>query len=145
MSKNQFFNEQTEQSAVKATIVSKYFWSWATNIIANEHVKKIAYIDLFAGRGRYEDGSKSTPLLVLETALKDDKMRHMLVTMFNDADENNSKALESEINALPGINTLTYKPKIYTHEVGAEIVKMFDQMKLIPTFFFVDPWGYKGL
>ncbi len=22
---------------------------------------------------------------------------------------------------------------------------MFEQMNLVPTFFFVDPWGYKGL
>ena len=30
-------------------------------------------------------------------------------------------------------------------EVGKEIVKMFEQMRLVPTLFFVDPWGYKGL
>jgi hypothetical protein len=29
MSKNSFFNEQTEQSLVKTTIVSKYFDVWA--------------------------------------------------------------------------------------------------------------------
>ena len=60
MSTHQFFNEQTEQSAVKATIVSKYFWSWA--MIIMPRADKIAYIDLFAGAGRYKDGSKSTPL-----------------------------------------------------------------------------------
>ncbi|HUU39625.1 MAG TPA: three-Cys-motif partner protein TcmP, partial [Desulfatiglandales bacterium] len=26
-----------------------------------------------------------------------------------------------------------------------EIVKMFENMNLVPTLFFVDPWGYKGL
>jgi len=30
-------------------------------------------------------------------------------------------------------------------EVGQEIVAMFSQMRLIPTLFFIDPWGYKGL
>ncbi len=34
MSKNSFFNEQTEQSLVKATIVSKYFDVWASVIIS---------------------------------------------------------------------------------------------------------------
>jgi three-Cys-motif partner protein len=145
MSNNQFFDEQTEQSAVKAAIVSKYFWSWAKVIMPRSSSNKIAYIDLFAGTGRYKDGSKSTPILVLETAIRDLNMRHMLVTFFNDLDEDNSHSLETAIASLPGINTLRYKPAVYNHEVGSEIVKMFEEVALIPTFFFVDPWGYKGL
>jgi len=34
---------------------------------------------------------------------------------------------------------------VYNEEVGAKIVAMFERMALVPTFFFVDPWGYKGL
>src|SRR5207249_6575088 len=30
-------------------------------------------------------------------------------------------------------------------EIGDKIVALFEQKKLVPTFFFVDPWGYKGL
>jgi len=30
-------------------------------------------------------------------------------------------------------------------EIGTEIVKRFEEMRLVPTLFFVDPWGYKGL
>jgi three-Cys-motif partner protein len=145
MSNNQFFDEQTEQSAVKAAIVSKYFWSWAKIIMPRSQSNKIAYIDLFAGTGRYKDGSKSTPILVLEKAIRDDDMRRMLVTIFNDADEDNSHSLETALASLPGINTLKYKPAVYNHEIGSEIVKMFEEVALIPTFFFVDPWGYKGL
>ena len=40
---------------------------------------------------------------------------------------------------------MKYKPRVYNDEVGEEIVKMFESMNLIPTIFFVDPWGYKGL
>ena len=36
---------------------------------------RIAYIDLFAGPGRYEDGTLSTPLLVLKAAIEDEDMR----------------------------------------------------------------------
>jgi len=145
MGNEQFFTEQTDQSAVKAAIISKYFWSWAKIIMPRARSSKIAYIDLFAGPGRYKDGAKSTPLLILETAIQDPDMRKMLVTVFNDADENNSHTLENEINSLQCIETLKYKPVVHNHEVGSEIVKMFNQIQLIPTFFFVDPWGYKGL
>jgi len=40
---------------------------------------------------------------------------------------------------------MAYAPKVYSHEVGSEIVKQFEKMRLVPTLFFVDPWGYKGL
>ncbi len=143
MSTHQFFNEQTEQSAVKATIVSKYFWSWAKIIMPR--ADKIAYIDLFAGAGRYKDGSKSTPLLILEKAINDNNMQQKLITIFNDVDQNNTHSLKSAIASLPGLNTLKHKPQVYNHEVGTEIVKMFEKVASIPILFFVDPWGYKGL
>jgi len=142
-----FFNETKEQSIVKSTIVAKYFWAWANVIIptAKKTSNKIAYIDLFAGPGRYKDGTKSTPLLVLEKAILDNKIREMLVCYFNDKDPDNSQSLEKSIAELPGIETLKYKPQIHNKEVGTEIVKMFEKMNLVPTLFFVDPWGYKGL
>src|ERR1051326_180430 len=30
-------------------------------------------------------------------------------------------------------------------EVGSDMVGVFSEINLIPTLFFVDPWGYKGL
>jgi three-Cys-motif partner protein len=106
---------------------------------------KIAYLDLFAGPGRYDDGTKSTPLMILEKpAIANDKLRNRLVSIFNDKDDNNTRSLQEAIKNLPGIDSLRYKPKVHRQEVGSEIVKLFEQMKMIPTFFFVDPWVIKG-
>ncbi|WP_218081599.1 three-Cys-motif partner protein TcmP [Anthocerotibacter panamensis] len=143
---NTFFDESTEQSQIKTAIVSKYFWVWAKVILkATGKPSKIAYIDLFAGPGRYKDGTMSTPLRILISAIREEKIRDALITVFNDKDENNSQTLEREIQNLPGITTLKYKPQIYTGEVGTEIVKLFESRSIGPTLFFVDPWGYKGL
>lgn len=142
-----FFAEQREQSEVKTAIVSKYFWVWAKIIMpwAKKDSNKIAYIDLFAGPGRYADGTKSTPLLVLEKAIADPDMRQMLVALFNDADGNHTQSLESAIQALPKVETLKHAPVVHNQAVGTEIVSRFESMRLVPTLFFVDPWGYKGL
>jgi len=149
MPNDKFFDESTAQSRIKATIVRDYFWAWVKVIVSTQKKWKrgdrIAYIDLFAGPGRYNDGTKSTPLLVLESAIADTDMCERLVTLFNDADKKNSEALAKEIDAIPGIKSLKYKPQIQAEEVGDNIVKMFEKSKLVPTFFFVDPWGYKGL
>jgi three-Cys-motif partner protein len=77
-------------------------------------------------------------------------LRYRLITIFNDKDENNSKSLEAAINEIPGIETLRHKPKIQNQEIGTGTVRMFEKrmfekVRWIPTFFFVDPWGYKGL
>jgi three-Cys-motif partner protein len=142
-----FFDESTEQSRIKATIVRDYFWAWAKVVLPTVKKQKgrIAHIDLFAGPGRYKDGTKSTPLLVLESAIADPDMREHLVTLFNDADKESAAKLQKEIDALPGIEALKYKPQVEAEEVGENIVKLFEQKKLVPTLFFVDPWGYKGL
>ena len=149
MTGNSFFDEQKEQSLIKARIVEKYFWVWAKVVIPT--VKRlapeprIAYIDLFAGAGRYKDGSKSTPVKVLETAIADPDMRNMLVSIFNDADTENVNSLQQAIDLIPGIENLKYRPQILNHEVGDNVVKTFQERRLVPTLFFVDPWGYKGL
>ena len=147
MSGQGFFEESREQSIVKTTIVSKYFWAWAKVLMptAKKVGGKIAYLDLFAGPGRYLDGKESTPLLILQQAIADPEMRQMLVTLFNDKDEKHSRELDAAIKALPDVGLLKHQPTVLNEEVGTEMVKQFQNTKMVPTLFFVDPWGYKGL
>lgn len=142
-----FFDEQEDQSLVKARIVEKYFWAWAKVILptAKRFGNKIAYIDLFAGPGRYKDGAKSTPIKILEAAISDPELQSRLLTLFNDASSENTSSLASEISSLPGIEKLANQPTVRNQEVGSQIVQEFEAVKLVPTLFFVDPWGYKGL
>jgi three-Cys-motif partner protein len=143
-----FFEERGDQSEIKARIVQKYFVAWA-NIVVGATKKwgggKIAYIDLYAGPGRYKDGAASTPLLILEKAIESDKIRDSLVALFNDVDENNSSTLINEIAALPGIETLKHKPVVNCNEVGQDAEDYFSETEIIPSFTFFDPFGYKGL
>ncbi len=107
MTDSSFFDVSTGQSQVKADIVAKYFDAWTRVMIATQNrlrgsENRIAYIDLFAGRGRYSDGTISTPLMVVRKAIQDDVLRRRLVTIFNDKDEDNSDSLKQAINHLPG-------------------------------------------
>jgi len=139
----EFFAEQAEQSAVKAEIVVDYFVAWAR--IMAKRADKIAYIDLFAGPGRYGTGQLSTPLLILQRAIESDGLRTRLVTIFNDADEKHVAMLQQEIDALPGIEKLSVKPQVQHSMVGDDHARQFEEMRTIPVLGFVDPWGYKGL
>ena len=150
MTTKRFFEESKQQSQIKSAIVSKYFGAWAKVMIGVQNKNRqrdtrIAYIDLFAGPGRYEDGTISTPLLVLKKAIQDTDLRQCLVTIFNDKDETNKNSLQKAFDELSGIESLKYPPKVFSREVGQEIDMMFKNIRLIPTLFFIDPWGYKGL
>lgn len=143
-----FFECSEEQSRVKARIVQKYFAAWSSIVVRTVSRRadgKIAYIDLYSGPGRYKDGTPSTPLLVLQEAIKNELVRKALVVLFNDVDENNAATLQREIDKLPGIKTLKHKPNVCCDEVGNDTEEFFKQIKLIPSFTFIDPFGYKGL
>jgi len=147
MTNEQFFIESMEQSRVKAAIASRFFWSWAKLVAPRVRGRgdRIAYIDLFAGPGRYADGSLSTPLLVLNTAIENPEFHDILFAIFNDRCSEFTSQLAADIKALPDIEKLAHQPQIYCSEIGSTIVEQFENMKLVPTLMFIDPWGYKGL
>lgn len=147
MKSDLFFDESSEQSRVKAAIVSEYFWAWARVVLptVKQRGSKLAYIDLFAGPGRYKDQTLSTPLLVLEKAIQDPDMCSCLEMVFNDANPDHASRLRAEIDAYPGIEKLRFKPRVTPEEVGEQILKMLENWRGVPTLLFVDPWGYKGL
>lgn len=162
MADNSFFDESRDNSLVKSEIVDKYFGAWAKIMIKkikeakekerqnNKNPQKkcteIAYIDLFSGPGCYQDGSKSTPLLILERAIANPDMSEMLITLFNDKDPNNTRSLQQAIASIPDIGRLRHEPIVLNKEVGEEIFQAIQQINNnVPTLFFIDPWGYKGL
>ena len=138
-----FFDEPEDQSLVKAEIVVSYFEAWSR--IMAKRAERIGYFDFYAGPGRYGTGQKSTPLLILERAVASDDLARRLVPIFNDANPAYTKSLEDEINALPGIDRLKHKPRVYTGQVDDELAAHFEEIHTIPALSFIDPWGYKGL
>jgi len=147
MARTNFYAEQSERSRIKCEIITKYFIAWF-NVIkktAKKTSNQVFYADLFCGPGVYDDGSKSTPIKILGKAVNDNEMRNMLVTLFNDKEKEYTEKLENEIRKIPNIDRLKYKPKIVTSEINQEIVDYFLRTNLVPTFSFIDPWGYKGL
>lgn len=143
----QFFNEAREQSQIKTAIVTKYFDAWWKILVprVSKNHGKVCYLDLFAGPGRFEDGTISTPLMILQKAIAEPALADALVTMFNDASPEHSSRLKQTIAEIEHIDRLRYQPIVTCDEVGDKFVKNFESIKMIPTLFFVDPFGYKGL
>ncbi|MCH7519717.1 MAG: three-Cys-motif partner protein TcmP [Candidatus Dadabacteria bacterium] len=131
-------------------IVTEYFAIWSSIIlptIKNTH-KRFAYIDFFSGPGIYEDGTKSTPILILESAINHQEKCKMFYSVFNDEKKKYIEQLKENIEQLEGYKKLNYKPKYHNIRMDSNL-KMVQELKLeddlIPTLFFIDPFGFKGL
>ncbi len=111
----------------------------------NNTTGNIQYLDLFAGKGQYGNGEPSTPLIVIQKALQSPALCKRLMITFNDANEGYATLLEQAINNIPGIEKLTHKPVVFCSEAEVDAEKILSNMKTIPTFFFADPFGYKGI
>lgn len=141
-----FFGKQTAASDVKSRIVTKHFESWSRIVLpgALKAGQKIGYMDLYCGPGSYEDGTKSTPLIILEKAIATPDLQKHLVTVFNDKKAASIAKLQADAGKLPGITSLKNPPVFLNEKVSPETENLFTGAKM-PSFTFIDPFGYMGL
>jgi len=141
-----FFGVQRTASAVKSKIIVDYFTAWANVMKSTTRSGKIAYFDLYSGPGLYENGTESTPLQIMRTILADERLRKIMLTLFEDKDPDAAQSLSKALAGLDGIASLTYAPQIsHGESVRKQIEDIFKTRSVIPTFMFLDPFGYAGL
>jgi three-Cys-motif partner protein len=147
VSSKKFFAEQRAHSRVKADIVYKYVLAWAA-IVLNPKFNPLgeaAYIDLFSGPGSYDDGSKSTPLLITEEILKKEQLRSGMRMFFNDIAPSLIDSLKQEIGALPRIETLHHRPNFSSEPATISLINSFGLPREIPQFYFLDQFGWSEI
>src|SRR6266545_3941816 len=118
---------------------------------------RVVFLDGFAGRGRYNDGSEGSPLVALRRLVEHQsfpRMRHREFVFFLvEADEDNAESLEREIAAFKAAKA-PWPANVKTHVVNAKFdvtaAALIEQLReqkrqLAPSFVFVDPFGYSGL
>ncbi len=118
---------------------------------------RIVFLDGFAGRGRYNDGSEGSPLIALRHLLDHQyfpRMRHReFVFYFIEADSENAASLRSEIDTFKAARA-PWPENVKEHVVNdkfdrtasAMLAQLREQKRnLAPTFAFIDPFGYSGL
>lgn len=138
-----FFEAQSEQSAVKAHIVSSYFSAWSR--VIQKWNTRMAYIDLFCGPGKYENNNLSAPLLIIQSTLANPLLQNKMYFIFNDNDPANIATLKQSISQMEGSSKLRGRIQFYEETVEQNFYKRLRIPSNIPVLSFVDPFGYKGL
>lgn len=145
-----FFNEQTVSSRVKAGIISEYFPSYCKIISSKYAPHSIRYIDLFAGPGVYGDNKPSTPILVARHVRNNPVLLPLVELIFNDK----YYAEELESNFRDQFPDRPFKRLHFGKSVVGESEQITAFLKkdthhngrnLYPSLLFIDPFGYKGI
>ncbi len=77
--------------------------------------------------------------------IADPVLQKKMVLLFNDVNRDSVARLERNISKLPGYDTLMNKPNYSSQAIDQGAAQEFQKVNLVPTFSFVDPWGYDGL
>jgi len=139
----------------KHDILARYLDGWYP--ILSSWNGRVVFLDGFAGRGRYNDGSEGSPLIALRHLLDHRNFPQMrnreFVFYFVEADRNNAEALQEALNEFRASRE-PWPPNVRYYVVNerfdvtasAIINQLREQRRtLAPTFAFIDPFGYSGL
>jgi three-Cys-motif partner protein len=136
-----------EHTRVKHDILKKYLPSWL-RVLGTSH-SRLCYFDGFAGRGEYEDGSPGSPLIAMEIAedlVSRGKVKEV-VPIFIEKDPDNFANLERIIKASKSRFPNVRDPILRHNEFRNAISEVIESvgLRLAPSFFFIDPFGFTGV
>ncbi len=133
----------------KHELLTRYLDAWFP--ILTSWNQKVLFIDGFAGPGRYEGGEAGSPVLATSSAHSRERMLRgsTIMFLFNEADNARYRELESWANAasptLPENFDLYVANEAFVDLAQKIVDDRGEHKRLVPTFAFVDPFGFKGV
>lgn len=140
--------EYKEHTKIKHEILGKYLIAWTKvlgGVFNNIHV-----FDCFAGRGRYSKDEEGSPLIIINSIAEVRKMTGkppIASCIFIEKNANNYANLKNEISELCLKHSDWLYVGLYNDEfadVARIIVEEYGNAT-IPSFFFIDPFGFGGV
>jgi three-Cys-motif partner protein len=132
----------------KHELLTRYLNAWFP--ILGSWNTKVFYIDGFAGPGTYKAGEPGSPLLAIDAArqqqrfLKDSKV----LFLFNESEKERHDELRGRIDQIEDDLPDTFDLYLEHGEFVDLAQKLVDDRgnrSFVPTFAFIDPFGWKGV
>jgi three-Cys-motif partner protein len=146
------FEEKDIQTWLKHVLLSSYVNNWgqvfSRAAIAKDNINEVHYVDCFAGRGEFKDGTDGSPKLVIKDLFG-------LQQTFRKYQKNECKFHIHTVEKLEEYFRLLNKMKLDTPhpeqihvnlgEFEEKVDSILSRTSGVPAFYFVDPFGYKGV
>lgn len=140
--------EYREHTRVKHILLRKYLSAWIP-ILGNSN-PLICYVDGFAGRGEYAGGELGSPIMAVKVADRLSKHFDNLTCYFVEKDDENFANLQEVLaREMP---TIQNREKILVElrhtdfaSFVSELLSGTQSSGKVPSFFFIDPFGFTGI
>lgn len=133
-----FFKQKKAWSKVKDELLSCYLTPYMQKIMRTN--KPIMYVDCFAGKGKFDDDEKGSPLIALEiidNCLERSKTKESYVNA-SFIELNHAEELKNNIRDYKNAN-------IYPGKFEDNIPKLLLNKKNYNVFLYIDPYGIRAL
>lgn len=141
-------------SRAKVEFYQKYLELYLIILSAAGFAKEINIYDVFCGRGIYDDGGVGSAIRAYKTILKVRKehpSNTRIILHLNDKNASFIKNIKEYIDTHYG-NVPAPCQVVYTHRDAIDLLKEINANSLmslprqgVVSFFFIDPYGYKGI
>lgn len=143
-------------TAAKHDLLRNYLGAWFAIFGQSSNHDKVNFIDGFAGPGVYADGEEGSPIVSLRALLEHSAVDNFAGTQFNfifnehdgqrlDALKTMVERLRYELGEFPPNVKLRFENQNF-NDLGEDILGSMQKSEVLaPTFFFVDPFGYKDV
>lgn len=138
-------------TAAKHVLLRRYLAAWFP--IVGRYEAKINYIDGFAGPGQYDNGEDGSPMIALEAArshYERGTLAHNVIVNFVFVEAESQLAADLEQRVRQSKYPQQFRIKVKNGAFADEIGGILDELEekgrsLVPTFAFVDPFGFSGI
>jgi three-Cys-motif partner protein len=130
-----FFREQEAPAVLKHGILKRYPVVFAS--AAGQLAARVVLLDGYAGRGRYEDETPGSPMLLLDTAARTSSFRNV-ECLFVERDRANFDELCKVIDEH---RTADVSCEAYEGELSSHLDAILDRATDAALFAFLDPFG----
>lgn len=133
-----FFKEKKIWSTVKDNLLGCYLRPYFSKIFFTN--RPVIYVDCFAGKGKFDDGSDGSPIIaldIIQSAISNSNAKNPRVEA-NFIDLNYATDLKTNLAHYNGINIISGK---YEDEID----NLLKSKSFYNVFLYIDPYGIKAL
>lgn len=127
--------------------MQKYLDGWLR--ILGSQRPRVVFVDGFAGRGEFDDGSEGSPLIAMRMGQERSNICREMICIFVEKNENNFNNLKAVVKREQA-NYPFVKVEIQNDEFSNVVTEILDDLeekglRIAPAFFFIDPFGFSGV
>lgn len=145
------FNTKDIQTILKHKLLESYLYNWA-NVLSNStfgnNLRSFNFVDCFAGRGTFIDGNSGSPKIAMDSLFsiqKYFKMNYGTPIQFNIYTIETINEYHNKLTELKELSPYPNQINNYHGEFEAIIDNITERTNGVPSFYFIDPFGFKGI